>query len=292
MEFWRFLKFRSSAQRASKDALLAIKEKRYEDAISLLAKPIQKAPNQYLFYFFRGLAHQKLDQWDAAFSDYNHALTLKPNHAPTVLNRGILHLNKGELKASVDDFSEAIRLGYNAYAARAAARFLAREPESALTDIDEAISLEPVRADHFVIKSSILRQLSRNQEAIVLLNHAIEMDPQHLTAHNNLAWFLATSDEKEIRDGKRALGYALKAVGTDANPPPAYIGTLAAAYAEAGQFENAVKWARHFLENNPPAENRAAAEERLRLYQENKPYREERGKFESVRDTRVAKRRS
>jgi tetratricopeptide (TPR) repeat protein len=55
---------------------------------------------------------------------------------------------------------------------------------------------------------------------------------------NNLAWFLATSPDATMRDGKRAIGLASQAVSVWANPN--WVDTLAAAYAEAGDWNNAV----------------------------------------------------
>jgi hypothetical protein len=76
--------------------------------------------------------------------------------------------------------------------------------------------------------------------------------------------------------------HALKAVEFGEGKSLAYIGTLAAAYAETGNFEEAVRWATQFLDSNPPEENIGPARLRLSLYKQGKPYREEKGKLETV----------
>ena len=57
---------------------------------------------------------------------------------------------------------------------------------------------------------------------------------------NSLAWILATSENPTLRDGSNAVAFADKAVGAINRKNPAVIDTLAAAYAEAGQFEKAI----------------------------------------------------
>jgi lipopolysaccharide biosynthesis regulator YciM len=57
---------------------------------------------------------------------------------------------------------------------------------------------------------------------------------------NNLAWALATSPDASKRDGKRAVQLAERACDLTQYQQPIMVGTLAAAYAEAGRFDDAV----------------------------------------------------
>jgi tetratricopeptide (TPR) repeat protein len=281
--FWDFL-FLNEAQRAFKASIVALKEERYEETLSLVDVAIRRNPKYFLFYFVRGLCHQKMQHPEEAMSSYDRALTLKADHATTFYNRAILFQRLKKYDRALSDYSEAIRLGSNAYAGRASALFQQGDLKAAQIDVDEAIRREPSGISPLISKGYIYKRLGRTADAIAALERVLALDPSHRIAHNNLAWILATSDQDEIRVGERALEHALCAVGTDSRPKPAYIGTLAAAYAEAGQFDNAVKWAAHFLENNPPEENRTAAMTRLDLYQRHLPYREAREAFETVED--------
>ncbi|MEM7077975.1 MAG: tetratricopeptide repeat protein [Pseudomonadota bacterium] len=94
-------------------------------------------------------------------------------------------------------------------------------------------------------------------------------------ARNDYAWLLATSKDAELRNGTLAVDQALRAVEADA-VNPAYLDTLAAAYAETGEFEEAVAAQRQALNalDTGDGEMRADFENRLTYYQSNRAWRE------------------
>ena len=74
-------------------------------------------------------------------------------------------------------------------------------------------------------------------EAVIqTCREALAVDSNNPVLLNNLAWFLATADKPELRDGQEAVRLATRAVELTDRREPNMIGTLAAAYAEAGQF--------------------------------------------------------
>jgi cytochrome c-type biogenesis protein CcmH/NrfG len=68
----------------------------------------------------------------------------------------------------------------------------------------------------------------------------LRLQPDRLEALNNLAWILATDSNAELRDGAEAVRLAERACELASGRQTVFIGTLAAAYAESGQFEKAV----------------------------------------------------
>ncbi|CAN5412659.1 hypothetical protein BH23VER1_BH23VER1_17840 [soil metagenome] len=76
--------------------------------------------------------------------------------------------------------------------------------------------------------------------ALAAYEDALAADPENLVVLNNLAWQLATHPDEAVRDGQRAVRWALKANEISGGSDPAILDTLAAAQAEVGQFADAV----------------------------------------------------
>jgi Flp pilus assembly protein TadD len=105
---------------------------------------------------------------------------------------------------------------------------------------------------------------------------AIRINPQDSSAYNDLAWLMATCCEAKHRDGNRAVEVARHACELSAWNDPNCFATLAAAYAEVGSFEEAVKWHKKALESPTYARERGEQVlRRLQLYEQGKPYRVE-----------------
>ncbi len=113
-------------------------------------------------------------------------------------------------------------------------------------------------------------------EAISDFEAAVRVDPGYALAFNGLAWLRATCPVAEFRDGAKAIENATKACELTNFKEARYVGTLAAAYAQAGDFDAAVKQQKKAIDLLAEQEEdfRADFEKRLILYQSGKPYRE------------------
>jgi len=90
---------------------------------------------------------------------------------------------------------------------------------------------------------------------------------------NSLAWILATSASPAIRDGSNAVVYAEKSVAATNRKIPWNLGTLAAAYAEVGEFEQAVRTQREAIALLQTEADKNDFRSRLQLYEAKAPYR-------------------
>jgi tetratricopeptide (TPR) repeat protein len=95
--------------------------------------------------------------------------------------------------------------------------------------------------------------------------------------NNNLAWLLATCPDAHIRDGAQAVGYAERACALTHYAVTPMVGTLAAAFAEAGRFDDAIAMAQKACALASAAGEQSLLQknqELLVLYQKHQPYHE------------------
>jgi Flp pilus assembly protein TadD len=123
---------------------------------------------------------------------------------------------------------------------------------------------------------TLLMSHGKSEEAIGYYRKALELSPAWPEVANNLAWILATHPNSQIRDGPEAVRLARIACAATRYRDPTYLGTLAAAYAQNGDFTQAVDYARKTLgraETLRDQQNIDAAKTALILYEQNKPSR-------------------
>jgi tetratricopeptide (TPR) repeat protein len=89
------------------------------------------------------------------------------------------------------------------------------------------------------IVGSILLQQGKEREALGEFQTALHADPSNFTYANNTAWILGAARDKSLRDGPMAIRLARKAVEQSGGQPAA-LRTLAAAYAQAGLYQEAI----------------------------------------------------
>ena len=193
-------------------------------------------------YKRQGDAYARTGQPELALQDYAEAIRLNPKNAYAYYSRGLVHAGKRDYQRSIEDLNEAIQ----------------RKPDYALALRQRGMNYQK------------LEQIDR---ALADFDAVIRLDARDTVALNELAWLLATSKQAQWRDGNRAVELARSACNLSGWKVPDLFDTYAAALAEAGKFEDAVKWQEAALES---AEFERAhgegARSRLQLYREGKPY--------------------
>jgi Tfp pilus assembly protein PilF len=155
-----------------------------------------------------------------------------------------------------------------------------KDHKAAAADYSAVIELAPKSVSALNRRAHCHYVLKNYRNAYVDYARSAELDAKSPLAMNNLAWFLATCPEAKFRDGKEAVEYATKACEFSKWKEPMYFDTLAAAYAESGDFSKAVEWQAKALADPAALEKAVGKEEldqarrRLDLFKEKKPFRE------------------
>jgi tetratricopeptide (TPR) repeat protein len=211
-----------------------------------------------------------------AVEAFAQLVQLRPEDAQGYIGRGLALEARGELEQAGADFSTAIRLqpeGGAGYLLRARVHHRQGRIDEALTDLSEHLRFHPNEPMAYLFRSSLHKERKDLPAALEDLNAAHRAAPDDPQVCNNLAWMLATCADAQLRDGSRAVALARQACQTTDWKQPFCLGTLGAALAETGAFDEASRWQTKALELYPE-EEKAAGRARLELYKAGQPYHE------------------
>lgn len=250
----------------------------YEKAIADYDEAIRLDAGYADAYSKRGRAYLDKEDYDKAIIDFNKAIEFNPSDAKAFLGRGIAYDEKNRKDEAMADYDTAIRINSrydDAYDIRGAAFVRNGDFDKAFADFAEAMRLNPNHAQAYLNRGYAHELKGDYGKAIADYNEAIRRNPEYAGAYNGLAWLWAVCPNPSFRNGQKAVEYAKKACELSQSKKPAYLDTLAAAYAEVGNFEEAIKWEKKYLDSVLPKENLDRGRQRLALYEQRKPYREE-----------------
>jgi tetratricopeptide (TPR) repeat protein len=193
-----------------------------------------------------GDAHASLGNSEDAVYYYNKALQKNPNYEKA-------HNNLGNEMARQGNFEAAV-YHYNA-----------------------ALKIKPNYAGAHYNLGKIASKQGKIEDAIIYYKKTLQVNPNMAEALYNLSWIAATAKDDKFRNGIEAIKLAEKLCKLQNYSQPLSLDALAAAYAEAGELNKAVKIARQGLNmalTQGPEELVCSLTKRLRLYQSGRPYRQ------------------
>jgi tetratricopeptide (TPR) repeat protein len=224
----------------------------YSDIQTLWQATIDRNPACWMAH--NGLANTFLDegQTDKAISQYQEAIRIKPDYSLAYSNLGFALLGSGQTDEAISQFHESLRLNPDyagAHLNLGNALLKKGRTDEAISEYLEAIRLKPDNALAHLNLGNVLLNKGQIGEAMRQYQEAVGINPEYspalanfgaIIALNNQAWVLATSPDANIRDGAQAVKLAERACELTHYQTTIMVGTLAAAYAEAGRFDEAV----------------------------------------------------
>ena len=241
--------------------------------------PISTRPsgraNNAAVHLNRAQARLAAGQEIQAIDDLNEALRQEPRNPTMLHERGKAWKATENYDLAVADFTEAIRWNPRyaaAYASRGFVWFAKHEPAKAVADFDAVIRLDPNSAMAFNNRGYNRQLLGQYPAALQDYEQAIRLAPDYVLAYQNKAWLLATCPDDAVRNGAQALAAAKKALELVDEQHWSDWKALAAALAETGDFEKAVKLQAKVVEA-VPAEQKQDEQGILKRYQARQPHR-------------------
>jgi len=224
----------------------------------------------------RGVALAGAGKKREALADFSKALEMNRGFANTWYNRAELQYDMGQYDKAWKDCNGAIRVNQQDAASiagrgKSAARM--GKTREGLQDLDTAVRMMPKDAALRLQRADLYLAIRSHGTALEDYRAAATLNPQSGHALRGMAWVMSTAPDQKIRNAEEGVKLAQRAMELDGNNDPRYIETLAAAYANSGQFEAASELLKHALES-AKGEAVGRMQAQIAVYKEGKPFRD------------------
>ena len=249
-----------------------------QEAFLHLGEAVRIGPDAAEAHQLLGYALSTAGQTEAAIRHWQRALALAPDQPAVRLQLATALIETGrvdEAETYLQELAATDPTNPAVLTARGMLRLRQGRFREALHDLTAAVRRRDDMPRAHLYLGTVRNQLGMTEQAVAAFRRAIELRPDFPQALNNLAWIYATAQDDEHRRPKQAVELAERAVQLTGRGNPSLLDTLAAAYATAGRFDDAVATAREAMQlaqSTGATPLAASLRERLELYEQGKPY--------------------
>lgn len=232
-------------------------------------------PDNWKALHNRGVSNALAQKLDEAVADFSRVIELKRDYVNAWFNRAEIYYELNQNDKAIADYNEVIRLApedFGAYTSRGHAHFEMRNFQQAFADYNRAVELQPNSAEARANRGDAYSSVGEWEQAAADYRRAIRLDDENARAYQSAAWLMATCPDENYRDAQLALQAAERAVSLAGDDDYKYLDTLAAAQANAQQFDEAQKTLAQAIEKAPDTQAEPLRQ-RLALYKNSQPYR-------------------
>lgn len=296
-------------------ALALLMQDNLDEALESFDKASELAPEAVSPYHYRGEIYSRKGDLEAAVAQLDKALELSPNNLASLLIRAELLTLSEEHERALADIDAVLEqqpalvrahlmrvraleaLGRDDEATQVMERLAKAAPERAdlqlqlaayyvdreqaepaIEALTRVVELEPTSVMAYRLRGDMYLLVGKHAEALEDFRVALDLAPTDAGVLNNYAWTLATSPFDELRDGGKAIELAQKACEETKYEQAHVLSTLAASYAESGDFDEAIRWSSKAVELSAAesGEDRydGQLQRELEAYQEGQAWRE------------------
>lgn len=246
-------------------------------ALTDFEKAVGYDPDRWKALHNRGVSLALQGEYVKALKDFDRVIELKPDYPNAWFNRGEIRLELKQYAEAIADYDETLKLtpdDLGAYTSRGHAYFRLKRFAEALADYAHVAEKSPKNAQSLADRGRAFEALGEWEKAAADFKQAIELDPQLAGAFEAAAWLMATCPEERYRNTELAIQAAERALDLATTKDYGKLDALAAAYANAGRFPDAQAKIQEAIAAAPASET-APLKERLALYKQDKPYRQD-----------------
>src|SRR5215475_11992005 len=260
--------------------LVLLQQGKFDDGIAHYRSALQMQPDSWDAEYNLGTALVRKGQVDEAIQHCERAVAMRPMDPDAQVSLGDALLRKGRIDDAMDHYQKAMMAQANHFLARYGlchALLEKGELDSAIQVCRSALELWPLDADCHTALAIALEEKGNPAEAIQHYEKALEVAPRSIPALTNFAWLLATSQDASVRNGRKAVELSGEADQLVGGTNTLVLRTLAAAYAENGEFPKAIRTARSAMQlARMQSEDSLTTDldQQIALYQLGMPYRE------------------
>ena len=254
---------------------------RPDDAILSFQEGLEYYSQSADLHTHLGVALNRRGRSDEARAEFAKALEINPQDADAQRNLGRALVLIGQLDQGIPHLEKAVEIDprfAEAHCDLGRALVAEGQFDQATRHLQKALEIRPDLVEaHYFLGESLYYSQARVQEALAHWREALREDPNFVPAMNAMARALAASPQASDRNGAEAVKLAEQVAQLSGARNPLYLDTLAAAYAEAGRFPEAVATARKALDLAAQQHrDRVMADlnTRIKLYESQQPYRD------------------
>lgn len=246
---------------------LSQSEQHYQQAI-------QSQPQHALAHKNLGILYEQTAELGKATHHFQQAIRFRPQDPETLTRLANVLMRQRKWARAETYLRRALRLPHtDPTIHRQLGRVLAAQDEfeAAVAAFQTALQFNEMDVETHEILAKVYLLCGNQRSAVTHFSQAVKYDAGRLSALNSLAWIFATSPENSLRNDKLAVRYAEQCAESTEYKAPEMLDTLAAAYAEAGRFDDAVRWQTRAIEMAPDTDKNNYRS-RLKHYQSNKAF--------------------
>jgi len=247
---------------------VAMRQEQYTTAVNYLTQALNTMPGDVGILQTRSYCYWKQMKIEPAMQDLRTVLDTHPDAHESRARYGMMLFQQRRYTDALKLLDEGVRRNSEFalfYAYRGWVHYRLHDMDSAIDDLNRAIEIDDECGEAFQYRALVHQRNRRYRDTLSDLERSVNCMPENPFAHAFLASFLSTCKEKSLRDGKRALEIARRACSLSGWGEFQSLRSLAAAHAELGEFDDAIRWCGESMKCAPTA-YRKKLEQQVQYY--------------------------